>query len=210
MREDDSSWTVWFSSSSPDSCHFAAPLGWQIHTSSTKFVLSTSTTSAVCIDKRRRLRSSGGVERPNGGQQSDRRIAIDLVCREEPEELCQGPTKSLRVGQWCVVAKKPHNDVSSLEILLRIVRRLYYSPLWSCWRWGNDGLSLHRLSGRVWKCLTVYVWSVAATLAWRSTDADHWSTYSTELIPSGLLETSGIIPSTTTSHHRLSKSWLPP
>lgn len=138
MMEDDNGWTVSLSSSSPDSCCYAAPPGWQIHTPSTKFALSTSTTSAKWMDTRRWVMTSGGVERTKGGQQSDSTIAVDLLCREEQEELCQGPTEWLPVGQWCVVARKHQDDVKRLEILPRMFNILHCDHTGSEVWWSGD------------------------------------------------------------------------
>lgn len=86
-----------------------------------------------------------GHQRTKRGQQSDSWIAIYLLRREEQEELCKGPTKWLLVGKWCVVTRKPQNDVKSLEMLPRMFRCLQHSPLWSCWQWGIDDLGIHVL-----------------------------------------------------------------
>lgn len=64
------SWTVSLSSSCPDSCHLAAPLGRQIQARSTTLAHSTSATAAMWMDTRRQVMRSGeNQRRARAGQQ---------------------------------------------------------------------------------------------------------------------------------------------
>lgn len=161
MSEDDNSWSVSLSSSCPNSCHFAAPPGWQIQTRSTALAFYQYNSSNVDGYK-----ETGHEEwrSPKGGQELGSRIAINLRCREERKELFPGSSemtswkmaacKRQETAEWCEKSWDAAEN-ALLSVTFSTVTMLAVRSWWSgdtyawmaahtsmCWPGGNNDCCL--------------------------------------------------------------------